>query len=213
MGNKDKAISLRKQGLSISLIAEQLGVAKSTVSIWVRDVVLSADQKEVLLRRSHLARVVSDKRTQSAINRRQENERIGWKLAETDANFRVLCALYWGEGSKTQWSFGVANCDWQLIAVVYRWLCSNGFRDKLIFNVCYHAENGLKENEIRSYWNDRLPGLQPEQWRKSIVKDTSAFKIKKVGKRPYGTAYIKVNDVSLLNRVMGGIDYLREMAM
>jgi transposase len=38
---KNKAISLRRQGHSIKDISKELGVAKSSVSLWVRNVELT----------------------------------------------------------------------------------------------------------------------------------------------------------------------------
>lgn len=43
---KAQAIQLREQGLAIKKIAAQLGIAKSTTSLWVRGVLLTEEQKQ-----------------------------------------------------------------------------------------------------------------------------------------------------------------------
>ena len=45
---KNKAIELRKQGLSYKEILEQISVAKSSLSLWLRNVGLSKKQKQRL---------------------------------------------------------------------------------------------------------------------------------------------------------------------
>lgn len=51
---KEKAITLRKQGLSVNKIAKEVGVSKSTVSLWVKSVKISDKQKKQLRKRTFL---------------------------------------------------------------------------------------------------------------------------------------------------------------
>ena len=48
---KNKAIELRKQGLSYKEILEQISVAKSSLSLWLRNVGLSKKQKQRLTKK------------------------------------------------------------------------------------------------------------------------------------------------------------------
>jgi len=45
---KDKAIKLRKTGLSIGFIERKLGIPRSTLSSWFRDISLTSNQKRRL---------------------------------------------------------------------------------------------------------------------------------------------------------------------
>lgn len=60
-GLRIKARQLRSQGLSVKQITNELGIAKSTCSLWVRDIILSVDQLEKLrqrvIRGSELGRI------------------------------------------------------------------------------------------------------------------------------------------------------------
>ncbi len=47
---KIKARELRRKGVSVKTIATELGVAKSTVSLWVRDIILTVEQLEKIRR-------------------------------------------------------------------------------------------------------------------------------------------------------------------
>ena len=42
---REKARELRKQGRSINQIVEEAGLTKSSVSLWVRDIILTKEQR------------------------------------------------------------------------------------------------------------------------------------------------------------------------
>jgi len=46
---QEKAVQLRRDGMSVNKIAKTLGVAKSSVSLWVRKVALTEEQRKKLL--------------------------------------------------------------------------------------------------------------------------------------------------------------------
>jgi len=55
-----KARELRKQGLSMNKIASELSVSKSSVSLWVRDIILTEKQKQCL--KDNIPKIGSRKR-------------------------------------------------------------------------------------------------------------------------------------------------------
>ena len=98
---KEKAIEMRKKGISIIKIGKELGVSKSSISSWTRGITLSEKQKQKLLKRE-----ISDERALSHSNifriRRQQYQDIGrQRVKENDALYIAGCMLYWGEGSKS----------------------------------------------------------------------------------------------------------------
>src|SRR5437868_4690128 len=102
---KTEARELRKQGLSINDICRRLGVAKSSVSLWVRDIQLTEEQIERLnqemirnrQRFSYLSRCGgANKNKEEAEKRHALFEQAGRERARTDERFRLICALYWG---------------------------------------------------------------------------------------------------------------------
>src|SRR5688572_3496121 len=52
-GAREEARRLRQQGMAIKRIAKQLSVSQSSVSIWVRDIVLSDEQMAALKLAQH----------------------------------------------------------------------------------------------------------------------------------------------------------------
>lgn len=106
LAEKEKAIKLRKEGHSLKEISGVLGVAKSSVSVWVKDVILSKIAKKILLSKIKVGQMVSadNKRAKTlGINKFLETSAI--KEIE-DINFpyqfkKILCVmLFWCEGNK-----------------------------------------------------------------------------------------------------------------
>src|SRR5262249_317806 len=104
-----KARQLRQQGYSINDICRELNVSKGAVSLWVRDVRLTDDQIEALDQRmirnrqrfGYLSRLGGANTNRAdAEKRHQAHEQAGLEKAKRDEHFRLICALYWGEGTK-----------------------------------------------------------------------------------------------------------------
>lgn len=208
---KIKAIELRKQGISIVEIAKTLEVAKSSVSTWVRNIKLTEEQIEKLKINvgSHIlkqAKISKD----AAIQRHSAYEEAGYLRASIDTKFQNICSLYWGEGSKTTKKFEVANSDYKLIQVVFNWCCQNEYLEKIRFRVAYHSANTKSQQEIKQFWNNKLPQLQESNWLKFTIIDSIKYNCKKIDKIPYGTAYLMINSVELFFNIMGGIKYIHK---
>jgi transposase len=77
---KSKAIGLRETGLSYRQITEQLGVSKSTVSLWVRHVPISREQQDRLKQRKNMGQKRSiDLIVHRALNERKSCQDLGRK--------------------------------------------------------------------------------------------------------------------------------------
>ena len=108
---KDSAIKLRQRGFSIGEIERRLGIPRSTLSGWLKNIKLTAEQKEKLLQKWKNGLI---KARQGAVvwHNAQKAERI--KEAEKSAKETLkninlndknilelaLAFLYLGEGSK-----------------------------------------------------------------------------------------------------------------
>ena len=116
-----RARELRAQSWTLQDIATELGVSKSSVSLWVRDVEFVPNPR----RRSHWTRTNPHplhlaKLAEVERCHREGAERIG-VLSERE--FLVLgAALYAGEGAKTRDTLAFANSDPRLIRIFVTWL-------------------------------------------------------------------------------------------
>jgi hypothetical protein len=103
----------------LSEIAEQLGVSKSSLSLWARDIPITIESR----RRGPAAGAAALRRRKVAEIARlhaEAAERIGI-LSERE--FPVAgAALYAGEGSRTDGSVRFANTDARLVVFFCAWL-------------------------------------------------------------------------------------------
>src|SRR5215470_18522723 len=96
---------LRSEGLSVREIESRLGVARSSVSLWVRDVALTAEQRETLRTRP---RAGSDRFRR----RRLEYQDVGRATARCREPLQAMgCMLFWAEGSRSINAAHITNSD------------------------------------------------------------------------------------------------------
>src|SRR3954462_7583586 len=119
VAEQNRARDLRAESWTLQAIADELGVAKSSVSLWVRDV-------EFVPKPRSSAR----NRAPNALQRRKQAE-IDELLAEgrarigrlTEKAFLVAgTALYAGEGAKGDGQLCFANSDPRMIAFFCAWM-------------------------------------------------------------------------------------------
>lgn len=119
---KPKAIKLRKRGKSIPYIENKLGIPRSTLSGWLKDVRLSGIQKKILKNNWRNALIFARKRAVIWHNQQKEqrlkiaNEQASHLLAKlntADSNILdiALAFLYLGEGFKKSAGTGIGNSD------------------------------------------------------------------------------------------------------
>ena len=114
LAERQQARQLRRSGLPLAEIAARVGVSKSSVSLWVRDVEFEPLPRPPRGRRR--APNALQRRKQAEIDRLVEEgrARIG-RLSERE--FLVAgVALYAGEGSKRDGAVKFANTDPRMIA-------------------------------------------------------------------------------------------------
>jgi hypothetical protein len=173
---KAEAAVLRKQGLSYGEIRSKLMVSKGTLSLWLKTVKLTSEQRQRLYTKQTLALNTGP---QSQKNRRQREIDGIIKLAKAEIKFPISlasyrlfgAALYWAEGSKNQ-MFNITNSDPNLILFWVRWL-SKIFKLpakelKARLNI-YPQQN---ETQLKKFWSD-LTGIPLKNFGKSYVKPVS----------------------------------------
>ena len=116
----------REEGLSINEICRRLGVAKSSVSVWVRDIELTPEQKVVLEQQHYAYRAqveggATNARKFRELRRRyQEEGRV--KAREADSLHLAGCMLYWAEGRKNKNSLALINSDVDMLKFFAKFL-------------------------------------------------------------------------------------------
>ena len=212
---KKDARRLRKEeGMAVGKIADKLGVSKSSVSLWVRDIELTDKQKTILVANNPIYNAQlrgSDRNKDSSRARREGWMAEGEDLLESQDPLLVVgCMLYWAEGSKGQNSVVFVNSDAQMIKLFAKFLIEGmGVKeDNILVSVnCFTDIHSLEE--IEAYWLSILE-LSKTNIRKATVNYHSSYSHKKrSGKLPFGTCRLAVHSTEILQKMYGGIEKLK----
>lgn len=214
-----KARELRRKGISIKAIAKKLAVSKGSVSLWCRDIELTArqiarlDREQLrggyrgrlkgvkILKARHLAKV--------AILERKGFQEVG-KMSLRDL-FIAGVALYLGEGSKKgHSSVRFSNSDPDIIRLMMRWfrdIClipEESFRIYISINAIHKS----RLEEVKSYWS-RETEIPINQFGKPIILNVKNKKVYENIHQYFGTLSVRITKSSeFFYRIQGYIKAL-----
>ena len=164
---RERARELRAQAWTLQEIADELGVAKSSVSIWVRDVEFDSTRRRSAatgrrprgsdhpLRRRKLAEI--ERLRVAGI------ERVG-SLSEREFLMAGL-GLYAGDGSKGDGQVKLSNSSAEIIGFFCRWLRCFFDIDEQRLRVTLYLHQGLDLSSAVVHWS-RITGVPPAQFGK-----------------------------------------------
>lgn len=220
---KNQAIILRKSGLSYSQINKRLGIAKSTLSFWLKDIIMpeklrdKLDQRanktsrEALIKRNKLQTVLA---TERACKVQQEAKKEAKKLIK-ETLFVSGVALYWAEGYKmgakgSKWkSFDFANSDPEIIQLMVEFIKKYlpDYFNKVVIQIIAHDNVDISQSV--KYWSD-LTGIKKDNFIKTTIYNNINSKgIRNKKRLPYGTIHLRINSVKVFFRVIGWIESIK----
>lgn len=198
---KLKARTLRSKGESVKTIARKLGVSKSTVSLWVRDIILSIQQLEKL----RLKRIVGsekgrlkgaflqkEKRLKIIQDSSKEGKKIIRKLSEREF-FIAGLALYWAEGTKKSRKLRFVNSDPKMIILILKWfrkffkIDEEEIKATVGINEIHKQRDGI----VKQYWSD-ITGIPINKFRKTSFKKVKNQKVYDNFNEHFGTLVIDI---------------------
>lgn len=204
-----RRIRVEKQ-LAIQDIANRLGVAKSSVSLWVRDLPLlpTTIKKhnmtgcvEAAHRRSNDARIVRSKYQQD-----------GKEMAHNHQDnllFVSGCMMHWAEGEKDKNIASISNTDLYFLKLWMRFIKrffstqTTNFRAKIS---CY-LDNGQTQEQIESYWSEQLSLSRSCFTKTTIIKKHPMSTGAKRNRHPYGIVRITVYSTKIVQQIWGAIKF------
>lgn len=208
---KLKARYLRKNGLSIKKIQKRLGVSRSSVSLWVRDIKLTKEQLEKLYLNKKTGRLKGS--IIAAMNKIKAREELTQKLLKEGIEeigslskrdkFITGVAMYFAEGSKGDKSVSFSNCDPLAIKFMVDWLRYFCNVPEKKFRVNLYIHDNLNERKAKEFWA-KLIRIPLDQFRKSYIVKNNPHRLRKV-KHIYGVLRITVGNVNLHRKIMGWI--------
>lgn len=212
---KKKAISLRKSGFSYSEILKQVPVAKSTLSLWLRSVGLSKEQKQILTTKKLLASKRGGE-TQRQKRLKMVEEIRKKSLTEISSligdPLHIMGAmLYWAEGSKSKEynpseGFIFSNSDSAMINVILAWLQESLHisKNRIKFEIYIHEAHKNKVSVFIRHWAF-VTGFPRVKFDKIYFKRHNSITGRKnVGESYNGQLRIKVSKSTNLNRQISG---------
>lgn len=204
---KDLVIKLRKKGYTYNQILEVVPVSKSSVSLWLKDSVLTEAEMSVLKRRKNTN--ISRGRIRAAASLRRARESRDKKIfdeakREFSAHvrnpfFQLGIALYWAEGAKRSSAFGFTNSDREMLMVMIHWMreflgCSE---EEIRLRVFTHKSFAHERHEeVWSRWLE----IPLERFGKTVYKSQGLM----VKKRPNYTGCVRVE--------LGKVRYFRKIS-
>lgn len=211
---KDKALKLRKQGKSYNEINGTLGVPKSTLSNWLKEIPLS---KQIKDKNINQAKIIWAKNI-TAYNKRRswvgkqlkekEIDRFAQEIKNVDnqALFWLGLGLFLAEGGKKErWSVRFVNADISIIKLMmkfFREICLVS-DDKFRFRIYLHPN--IKDREAKSSWSKILNVSIKQFYKSQNVISQSSRRKRNSNRLPIGTLHIYINDVSQINKINGWI--------
>lgn len=207
------ATVLRRRGWSYSMIAQELGVAKSTLSHWLREVPYTPNSTVRKRIREGPAisamRKNAQKMSDIASAKKQAAKELG-ALSKRDL-WMLGLGLYIGEGSKLYETVRLINADPETVRLAISWfhrICGVPLEH---FSISIHLYPDVPKKTAIRYWS-KVTGIPIRQFGKTQVDLRKNKSGKKRRKLPYGTAHIDVRSrgkpslgVRLHRRIIGWI--------
>lgn len=217
-----KARELRKKGNSVNEIARELQVSKSSVSWWVRDIVLTEIQIALLKEKESKGKELGRFKTMQIMREKrakyiEEFDKAGSRRLSTltkNEFFILGLSLYWAEGGKTIRNKRVEFCnsDPRMIKFLLLWLVT-AFevpKEDLRCVVGINQIHASREEIVKKYWSE-VTEIPLDQFRKTSLKKVTSTKVYDNFDSHYGTLSVLVaKSTSLYFEIMGLIRALMQ---
>ncbi len=221
--DKQEVIKLRKSGESYGQISASLGIPKSTLSVWLKDVKLSQIAQKKIRSRTNstaISKLIERNKNQTAIaSDRQESIRTLAKIESAnlllDPLFLAGVSLYWAEGYKrgalgSKWkSIDFANSDPEMIKLMINFFTKFFEFKKTKIKVQIMLHDPKNSIAAINFWQ-HLTGIPKTNFFKVSTVISRASLQKRNKKLQYGTIHLRVNKVESFFRLIGWIDGLKE---
>ncbi|OIO07119.1 hypothetical protein COX68_02395 [Candidatus Falkowbacteria bacterium CG_4_10_14_0_2_um_filter_41_15] len=221
--DKILALKLRENGKTYSQISSILDIPKSTLSTWLKDVVLSEKAKDKIQKRvtsTSIYKLITRNKQRTIIARAKHKQiyQLAKKEAPkflSDALFICGTSLYWAEGYKqgamgSKWkSIDFTNADPQMIKLMIKFFTKFLGLEKSQIRIQIMLHDSKNSERAINFWH-KLTGIPRQNFFKTCCSISQASLQKRNRKLQYGTIHLRINDVIKFFRLMGWIEGLKE---
>ncbi len=213
-----KARQLRQKGESIKEIAKSLSISKSTVSLWCRDIELTAKQ----IQRLYENMVVGGYKGRlkgARIQKERKEKKIKDYLIEGVKEIKSLTkkellvaglSLYWGEGGRKNPGVRFYNSDPEIVKFIIKWFKAifGITEERFLIYIMINETHKNRVGDVKKYWI-KTTGISSGQFRKIILIKAKNKKVYENFNQHYGTLNIRLTkSADLYYRIMGLIKAL-----
>lgn len=178
LAEKRQAIELRRQGYTYNEILGIIpGIAKSTLSNWLRGIVLEPEHQQRILEKARKAGKISrlkgswtnKEKARLRIDQIQKQAEKEYGNLSKDKLFISFISLYWAEGGKKSKQFMFVNSDPEMIKLAVGALRSL-FKVKVQdFGIRIYLHDAYKNEKCEDFWI-KLSGLPISCLKKTVYK-------------------------------------------
>jgi len=151
---REQARRLRAQSWTLQQIADELGVAKGSVSVWVRDVDFVPKPRN-RGHSSHQPHPLHVKKLAEIERCKAEADQLFARLTPRERDLFAL-GLYAGEGEKSDKRVSMANTNPVYLRVFVTWLREEFVVDEARLRVRLYLHDGLDVDESNEFWSVSL---------------------------------------------------------
>jgi hypothetical protein len=205
---KRKVIELRKQGKSYSEIRKIIKVSKASLSLWLKDVVLTDEQlielKMKKVRAVERYKISMKEKRQFKLDSYYKNQLKKWLPLSEREKFIAGLFLYLGEGNKaSRNNLSIANTDPSVMKFALYWFlnCLKVQKEKIRLNL--HLYDDMDIEEEINFWLKVLD-LSRSSLNKPYIKKSFRADVDQKG-YGHGTCTLSVHDTALKDSLMMAI--------
>jgi len=209
---KELAIKLRKKGFSYSEILLKVPVAKSTLSVWLREIGLAKRQKQRLTQKRRAAQqkaqeACRDKRIRITKKIKKRASKEVKNISKRDLWLIGIC-LYWAEGNKQRKSsiserVGLGNSDPNIIKIFIKWLMVVCKIKKSDLDVRLAIHETANVEKAKKFWSRQVK-IPVCQFKKTLIKKHNPKTNRKYNKDYNGLLIVTVKRSTNFNRKISG---------
>lgn len=204
---RGQTIELRLKGYTYGQIKRELGISKSTLSDWLKNLHLTEEQlKKLALNRKNSKDVAVERfretfRTKRLIRLKKTLDKQIIKLLPLTEKELLIAGLflYWGEGDKKRGRVSISNTDPKIVKFALYWMLNilKIPKDKIRVNL--HLYKDMDVKDTTKFWSDTLD-IPINQFIKPYIKSTnrSGLTYKSFG---YGTCRLHASNTALSEEV------------
>ena len=212
--DREKALALRKRGMSYSQIKKILKVGKSTLSLWLRNYPLSKQRIRELRdcneQRIERCRETKRKKKEKRLKLYyQEQKKIIFPLDRRELYLAGLF-LYWGEGTKYRIAdLSVSNSDPSIIRFFIYWVTKALKIPKIKVGIQLQLYNDMDINKEIQFWSEILQ-IPLSQFSQPYIKKTSSKRINHKGGFGHGTCLARIGNARLSEKILMAIKMIAD---